>query len=373
MKKHFRIVSLFAIMLISFVSCKKDNSLNDEVSYEQVLKSGGEFEPFSNYKILTNNSISSVPVDSGSWVCNNATWHVLQGYDDFPLYNPNVNVIYPGSLLQGASLNNGTPEIIAVRRGAGTVSIDLVNGSNSVYVNLPEIKKSYITQALNDIIDNNNEVMPSRFNLTHEEIKSKEELALKLGLDVEIYGATVGVDFDVTNESDANHYLVILKQTFFTMSYDIPYTYDDFFHSSVKPMDLAKYVGRDNPACYISDVTYGRVFYLLIESTSSIFKIKAAVNATFVGAPVEGDIDVNYLSSLDSLSVKVLALGGSITPTFSAISSTTLSSLATQLGKSSEIQAGVPLSYVVRTVYNNKLVKNKIDMEYTITDCQLVP
>lgn len=354
-------------------SCKKDASPAEDLTYEEVLKSGGEFESFSNYKILTNNSTSSIPVDSGNWVCNNSTWHVLQGYEDYPLYNPNVNVVYPGSLLQGGSLDDGTPEIIAVMRGPGTVSIDLVNGSNAVYVNLPEVKKSYITQALNDIIDSNNEVMPARFNMTHKEIKSKEELALELKVDVDIAPVTVGAEFEFSNESEANHYLVSLKQTFFTMSYDIPYTYDEFFDPSVTPMDLAKYVGPNNPACYVSDVTYGRVFHLLIESTSSIAKIKAAVNLSFSNAPVSGEIDANYLSSLDSLSVKVLALGGSITPTFSAISASTLSSLTTQLGKSADIQAGVPLSYVVRTVYNNKLVKNKIDMEYTISDCALIP
>lgn len=354
-------------------SCKKDASPAEDLSYEEVLKSGGEFESFSNYKILTNNSTSSIPVDSGNFVCNNATWHVLQGFDDFPLYNPNVNVVYPGSLLQGGSLNQGTPDIVAVMRGPGTVSIDLVNGSNAVYVNLPEVKKSYITQALNDIIDSNNEVMPARFNMTHTEIKTQEELALELKVDVDAAPAEVGANFELSNEAGTNHYLVSLKQTFFTMSYDIPYTYDEFFDPSVTPMDLAKYVGPNNPACYVSDVTYGRVFHLLIESTSSVFKIKAAVNASVTGVPVEGEIDVNYLSSLENLSVKVISLGGGVTPTFSAISATTLNSLTTQLGKSSDIQAGVPLSYVVRTVYNNKLVKNKVDMEYTISDCALVP
>lgn len=375
MKKPLRFIGALVVVgtMVTLNSCKKDVSPGEDVSYEEVLKSGGEFSTFQNYKILTNVSSTSVPVDSGSWNCTNSTYSVLQGNQDFPLYDPNVSVVYPGSLLQGSSLSNATPDVVAVKRGPGTVSIDIVNGSNSVYVNLPEVKKSYITQALNDIVYSNNEVLPSRFNFTHEQVKTKDELALALGVDVVVYGVTVGANFGFSNESSTNHYLVTLKQSFYTMSYDIPSTYAEFFDPSVTPMDLAKYVGPGNPACYVSDVTYGRVFYLLIESTSSLMKITAAVNASFSGAPVSGNVDASYLSSLDNLSVKVLALGGSTTSTFAAISATQLNTLTTQLAKSADIKAGVPLSYVVRTVYNNKLVKNKIDLEYTINDCALVP
>lgn len=358
---------------LSFASCKKDAAPTPKASFEEVLKNGGDFETFGNHKNLINSSTSSVPVDSGSWMCTSNTWDVLQGNQDFPLYDPNVSVVYPGSLLQGASLNNGTPDVIAVKRGPGTVSIDIVNGSNAVFVDLPEVKKSLITQALNDIIDNNNEVLPSRFNFSQEEIKSKEELALKMGVNVEVAPVTIGIDFQLSNVDNLSHYLVTLKQSFYTMSYDIPTQYDDFFDPSVTPADLAKYVYDGNPACYVSDVTYGRVFYLLIESSSSIDKIKTAVNVSFSNAPIDGTMEATNLSTLDSLSVKVLALGGTVANTFAAVSASQLSSLTTMLAKAANIEAGVPLSYVVRTVYNNKLVKNKIDLEYTITDCQLVP
>ena len=359
--------------MLSLNSCKKDISPQEGVSFEAVLASGGEFAPITNQKILTNVSTSSVPVDSGIWNCTNSTWSVTQGNQDFPLYDPNISVVYPGSLIQGASLNQATPDVIAVRRGGGTVSIDIVNGSSAVYVNVPEVKKSLITQALNDIIYSNNEVMPARFTFQHESVKTKEELALALGLNVEIVPVTVVSNLSFSNNSTLNHYLVVLKQSFYTMSYDIPPTFDDFFDPSVTPLELAKYVSSGNPACYVSDVTYGRVFYLLIESSSSKTEISAAINLTFSNAPVSGSVDANNLSSLDSLSVKVVALGGETSSTFSAISGSQLSTLTNQLANSADLKAGVPLSYVVRTVYSNKLVKNKLNTEYTINDCQLTP
>ncbi len=200
MTKQLRFIGALALAgTMMMTSCKKDVSPAEDLTFEEVLKSGGEFETFQNHRILSNTSTSSIPVDSGNYVCTSNTWDVLQGYENFPIYDPNVNVVYPGSLLQGASLNNATPDVVAVLRGPGTVSIDLVNGSNAVYVNLPEVKKSYITQALNDIVYSNNEVLPSRFTFTHEQIKSQEELALALNVNVDIAPVTIGTEFEFSN------------------------------------------------------------------------------------------------------------------------------------------------------------------------------
>ena len=162
MKKQFYFISVLISTMVVLSSCKKDNSINRDSSFEAVIKSGGEFTPFSNSKTLINQTTTSIQIDSGTWTCTNSTWNVIQGNQDFPLYDPNVSVVYPGSLLQGASLNNATPDVIAVKRGGGTVSIDIVNGSGAVYVNLNEVKKSRITQALNDIIYNNNNYFPCK-------------------------------------------------------------------------------------------------------------------------------------------------------------------------------------------------------------------
>ena len=212
MKKQLYIISIFTTFLFTLNSCKKDTLPGELVSYEEVLKSGGEFDEFNNQKILVNVSTTSIPVDSGNWNCVNNTWNVTQGDLDFPLYDPNVSVVYPGSLLQGSSLNNATPDVIAVKRGKGTVSIDIVNGSGAVYVNVNEVKKSHIAQALNDIINDNNKVMPARFTFEHEEVKTKEELSLSLGLNAEIVPVTAASSLSFSNEDETNHYLVVLKQ-----------------------------------------------------------------------------------------------------------------------------------------------------------------
>ena len=168
MKKNYHFIGILAVAgMFMMTSCRKDINPDAEVSYDEIIASGGEFADFGNYKTLTNTNTSSVTVDSGTWNCSYNTWSVQQGNLNFPIYDPNVSVVYPGSLLQGASLNSATPDVVAVRRGGGTVSIDLVNGSFSVAVPIAEIKKSTVAQALNYIMANNNELMPARFTLSN--------------------------------------------------------------------------------------------------------------------------------------------------------------------------------------------------------------
>tara|TARA_Y100000589_G_scaffold332217_1_gene390347 strand:+ start:15 stop:1349 length:1335 start_codon:yes stop_codon:yes gene_type:complete len=155
------------------------------------------------------------------------------------------------------------------------------------------------------------------------------------------------------------------------MSFDLPASYDDLFAPTVTPEDLQPYVGPGNPACYISDVTYGRVFYLLVESTSSTSNITSSINASFSSIPNSptANINASYLSSLENLNIKLFALGGDASTTLYTISSTNVNNLVSVLGAAGDITTGVPLSYVCRAVNGNKIVSVNLATSYDIENC----
>ena len=84
------------------------------------------------------------------------------------------------------------------------------------------------------------------------------------------------------------------------------------FQLTVSPSELSRYVYSGNPATYISSVTYGRIFYLLVESTASRTEMEASIRATYKAAVVGGSIDgdVKYVNDLENSRIKVFALGG---------------------------------------------------------------
>ena len=370
MKTFKNIVSLLcAAVVFSFLS--SCNKKNDNLSFQNVFENGGIFEDPMN---STTKSITVDTVVDGDslWACSTETYSIIQGLQEFPLFNPNSSVIYPGNLLQGGSLKNASPDVIVVDRAAGTFSIDIVSGawSNSAYVD--EVVKSKVVQAMNDIIYGSSSSIPANISFSMQEVHSEQQMALALGVDFTAYGTALQGNLGFSSNSNYNRVLVKLSQSYYTMSFDLPASYDDLFAPTVTPQDLQQYVTPGNPACYISDVTYGRVFYLLVESTSSSSNITSSINASFAALPNSPSANVNasYLSNLENLNIKLFALGGDASTTLYTISSANVNNLVSVLGAAGDISTGVPLSYVCRAVNGNNIVSVNLATSYDVQFCE---
>lgn len=380
---------VFLILLATIISCNKEEETEEAKeekvaeTFTTVLAVGKELEKpieeetevgsTEKEESITKTDDNGLPVVE-SWKCTTTTYDLKKGTggeEGFPLFSPNAKIIYPGSLLQGKTLKNTTPDVISVDRAGGTISYDLVNGNASSNVSVEVVSKSSIQAAMNKIIAASPNVAPANFTFEYEQVQTREALAISMGLDVKSAFVKAGASFDFENEDNSNRILVKLKQTFYTMSMDLPTSLDDLFADSVTPQDLAKYVQDDNPATYISDVTYGRVYYMLIESSSSYQELNVAVNASFgaFGAKVKADLEVDYLKELSNLNIKVIAFGGDTESTISSIGVTNLSTLVGLLSKSAVIGSGLPISYVVRSVNTNQIVGVQLATELSETEC----
>jgi thiol-activated cytolysin len=386
-----RFTILLMTLLLSY-ACSKDSADLEEIpeasnpdtnsnpdteinrNFQAVVDNGGDFDPTTTSEQQTNTAEDNEVIDGEVWNCTTTTYSALSpggGDKGFPLFNPNASVIYPGSLLQGSSLKNATPDIIAVERAGGTISYDLNNGNTSSSFSVDKVAKSSIQDAMNQIIANSPSDLPANFVFTYSQVSSEESMAFNMGVDYESAFKSISADFGFSQDKSYNRILVELNQSFYTMSFDIPTSLDGLFDASVSSDDLARYVGPGNPATYISDVTYGRIYYMLIESTSSYTEMEAAVSAEFSGvaASAEVDIDASYISDLSELKVKVMAFGGESSSTLLSVGNNNLSELVALLAKSATISTGLPISYVVRSVKSNQIVGVQLATEYDVTTC----
>jgi hypothetical protein len=369
MKKSLLLSTLIMFVFsFLFLSCKKDPA---EMTFQSVIDLGGAFDDPENSETKTT-TIDTVVNGDSLWACTTETYNVIQGMQEFPLFNPNSSVVYPGNMLQGGSLKNATPDVIVVDRAGGTFSIDIISGGWDVTATVDEVVKSKVATALNDIVANQAySSIPSNISFSLEEVHTEQQLALALGIDFTAYGVAISSELGFSNSYDYNRVLVKLSQSYYTMSYDLPATYDDLFAPSVTPENLEPYVGPGNPACYISDVTYGRVFYLLVESTSSATSISSSINASFSAIPNAPSANVNtsYFSSLENLNIKLFALGGDAATTLYTIGNSNVNNLVSILGAAGDITTGVPLSYVCRAVNGNNIVSVNLATSYDVESC----
>ncbi len=382
---------LFSLLFIAFTSCKEGGSATgpeppvDPQTFEEVIALGGETEEFPEARTTDTLAVSEPETDDRDveeggntetqrWICTTKTLSVLDGNGQYPLFNTNADVIYPGNLLQGKTLSNATPSPIVVERAGGTISYDLNNGNLSSTFSVDRVSKSTIQDAMNNIIANAGDVVPANFQLQIEEVQSENQLALEMGLNVSTFTTKVKSNMSFSTDREYNRFLVKLTQSYYTMSFDLPTSLEQLFDDSVTPEQLSTYVQPDNPATFISSVTYGRIFYMLVESTSSKQEMSAKLDVSY-GAfrnSVNGSVDVNSFQEMNNVKIKVIAYGGDAAGTFELAGEATIQNIANKLGESTDIRAGLPLSYVVRSVERpDKIVGTTIATEYDVVDCEL--
>ncbi len=381
---------------IIFAACSKDSSGGGDenpdpdpdptaTTFADVIKLGADPEDFPQSRTVEVLS-ESAPADDDydreeegetvteRFICTTKTLRVEDGNGQFPLFDTNADVIYPGALLQGKTLENATPSPIVVQRAGGTISYNLNNGNLTSSFTVDEVKKSSIQDGMNNIIANAGDVVPANFQLDIIQIESESQMALEMGIDVKTFTTKVSSDMSINTEESFNHTLVKLTQSYYTMSFDLPTSLEQIFHESVTPEDLATYVQADNPATFISSVTYGRIFYMLIESTSSRQEMDAKLNVAY-GAfknKVEGELGVSAMEELSDLKIKIIAYGGDAAGTFQLAGESNISEIANKLAESTDVRAGLPLSYVVRSVERpDKIVGVKLATEYDVVECEL--
>ena len=400
MKLYSRFLTLTLIIL--FLGCSKDSDGTTDpnpdpdkpMTVAEVVASGDGFEEFppttTETEVEGTEQSTNEDYDkkeSGEnveqrWVCTEKEVDITGGTHTFPLYNTNASVIWPGNLLQGKTLDNATPSDIVVKRAGGKITYNLVTGNPKATVTVDVVDQGTVQQAMNDVIAQNGDITPANFTLDVVAINSKEQLALEMGLKASTLTTKVSSSFSYNTSSEYSSVLVKLTQAYYTMSYVKPTSLDEVFDASVTGEQLAKYIQPDNPATFVSSVTYGRIFYMLYESTASAedmeFALKGSYNA--VAGKVSGSVDIESLREFNNLSVKVIAYGGDSEGTLNAVGATfggedavdNLKDIVDRLAASSDISGGLPLSYVVNSLEDpSVVVSTNLATKYTVKNCEL--
>lgn len=281
----------------------------------------------------------------------------VQVLPEYSVYSPMPDTLYPGALLDGAALQLGVPESINIPRGPGTVYRD--GGSRA---SVSEVGPANINEARVEILNKDyKDPIPARLNLFCEEVQSEEELGFDLKINVD-YMKLVGINASLKLDTNTkvNHLIVALRQDFYPLVFEAPGTGGEFFRADVNVEDL-RTVCRGHVPAYISQINYGRIFMLLIESTSSATTMKAAAGGSFSqeGVTGGGSVDANAMSKLSNLQVKLFAYGGMDKPTLTTAGEgvTGFKQIVAKLADASDIKTGLPLSYLARSLKTNAIVK----------------
>jgi len=363
---------LFSFYLLH--GCSNDSTVEPQETYETfdaVMNEAGAWEnPVVTGEVRSIPSLEEVvtdPEDGSTWSCTSTHVSFEDDPDEFLLFRRSAD-IYPGALLQGATLENDPPTRVRVDRGGGTVSILLWTGETEepTLVVVDEVTPAKINEAINTIIGDRGDPPPAQFSFEGKAVESNEQMQMEMGLRVETFLSEIESNLSFSCQCNYRYYLVKLIQPFYTISFDPPNDYEDWFAPDVTPNDLAKDVGPGNPPVYIRSVTYGRIVYIRIQSTSSVEAIEASLEASYLGA-INGSISTEYVSSLNHVDIQAAVYGGQI-----SLGELTGSfeDLTAALNEEQSMQTALPLSYTLEDLKTGAAVKVKLATEYDVQDCR---
>ncbi len=281
------------------------------------------------------------------------------GYDEQIVLNPQTDVIYPGALIKGESILDGSYLPISVKRKPITISTSL-QGSGKVSVEVDDPKLSTVREAVNSLMNQEYDVPPANLGFTVENVYSREQMNLALHASytsgvTDVYGS-----FNYSNTKVKSRVVAKFIQNYYTLDLDLP----------SKPSDLID--GEPGSAnfgammpMYISTVTFGRMALFTVESELTESEVHTYLEGSY--GDVSGDASADFEKLSSSSTMKVYVLGGSGADAGAAINSfQDFKKYITQGGNYSKSSPGAPISYKLRYISDNTIAKVVFAASYPV-------
>lgn len=336
---------------------------------EENLPNDGKPVPLEKEKReeLSRTTIDGVP---GVWVKTTRRYHLSQAFDETVLLDPTVDILYPGCVLRGATIADGTYAAISdCKVGDITFSINkaLANDQSTALLKktIPNIRMSDYREQFSKWA--NLQYRPSAVTVMHsaETVNSEEEVAVKLGASFkhQVVDVTGSLNFDF--KSNNNHILAKFIQKQYSVTMDFPRTPTLF-----EEVDT-KYVNEYAPV-YVSNINYGRMVFMAIDTKHKLIDVQAALNVAVKSFNANGNLDVKYRKVLDESHISIVAVGGGAEQQ-NLVLENGWEGFKKFMTSKVAMEELTPISFQMRYAVDNALARVVKQTEYDVTRTEFVP
>ncbi|WP_329903574.1 thiol-activated cytolysin family protein [Porphyromonas pogonae] len=336
---------------------------------EGSLPNGNKPAPVSEPVVVKreNANVNGIP---GFWVTTKRDYKLSQMFDETILLDPTVDILYPGCVIKGSTIADGTYAAVSdCEVGDVTFSISKVldpkEKPESVTKTVRNIRMSDYRQQFNEWARLNYKEGAVTAMHSLESVESKEEALLKIGASfkhkmVDVAGS-LGFDF---NKSE-NHILAKFIQKQYSVTMDVPKSPTIF--SKVD----TQYINTYKPA-YVSNINYGRMIFMSIDTKHSLAEVRTALNVAVKVMDAKGELDQKYKKVLEDSKINVTVIGGSASIHNEPLTNGWKGFLKFMTAKV-PMQEITPISFSMRYASDNSLARVVASTEYSVTRRDFVP
>ena len=169
-----------AILSSLAISCNQNPA---EVKSEDQIPNVADLPtPTSRPDAVTSHDSTETGPGGELLLCHETTYDIARAFNDYPQFDPNAEVIWPGNVLQGGSLASATPEPIptVLERGPGNIVINNVTGAEISSCAVDPTTYAAVQTCANRIIRSQPESFPARGSINVSRAKVRRELAVDI-------------------------------------------------------------------------------------------------------------------------------------------------------------------------------------------------
>lgn len=239
-------------------------------------------------------------------------------------FSPNAQTLWPGSLVQGASLSSNRLMPAPLPRGPIRLTITeyapgvtAENRPETVTRILQDPNLGSVTDTIFDLVfPNPGTEQPASVAVTAYSFYSAESGAIALQTDLSSVGTSVSASLSNRNYRTESNVVVQVVQKYYTVTVS-PFQYPsaalapNVSLSAVQAMTAPR-DGNPNPLAYVSSVSYGRIAYIFLSSSEASEKLRVAAQATYNGLYANAGVKASAEEEriVNSARKEVFVLGG---------------------------------------------------------------
>jgi hypothetical protein len=312
-----------------------------------------------------------------TYSCQSQPYSMTDTPQKIVMYSPDVEVMWPGALIQGKSHRDGLGSLLPLtiaERNQIKVSIPALKNAD----NFREVDPTQadVAQAIGAMVGNATVAglsTPSTIAFDMRSFQAESEFALSTKMSAKYLGFSMSASGDFSRNAAETTITAQFYQKMFEVVVEPPQTPTAFFSEAFTPEKLKEQeelgkIGKNNIPVYVSNVVYGRMMMFSLTSTSTEQEIRAALNAAYNGIASSGSVSLSakHKSILQESKLAVSSLGGDAEASIAMIRSGDWSQYFT---KDAPLSSAAPLSYTMRNLSDGSIATVGETTEYNITTC----
>lgn len=313
-----------------------------------------------------------------AYSCTSVPYTLAKNPRDIVLYNPDVDILWPGALIQGkshkAQAGSFLPLPISERSPVNVSIPGFSTGTNFRVVET--VDQAHVASAIGDIVGTQTVSglqSPSASTFEVRTYNSEREFALQAGLSGTYLGFSAKAGGSINRTSAERTVAVHFYQRMFDVVVAPPQTPGGLFSSAFTQARLDEQrnldrIGPDNLPVYVSQVTYGRMMMFAMTSTASEVDLRATINASFkfVTGQAGLNLSTRQQNILEQSKIAITTIGGNDSATAAMIRSGDWRQYFTS---SAPLSTAAPISYTFRNLGDGSIANVTEATSYNITTC----